>query len=63
MSSTMYGADADELDRLAAEFNRAADELDRQGGALTGILNNVSWLGDTATRFLSDWTGIQLPRR
>jgi len=58
----MYGADADELDRLAAEFDRAADQLDRDSGALSGILNNVSWLGDTAGRFLSEWTGFQLPK-
>jgi pimeloyl-ACP methyl ester carboxylesterase len=58
----MYGADADELERLAADFRRAADDLDGDGGALTGLLNNISWLGDTAGRFLDNWTGVQLPR-
>src|SRR6056297_3343453 len=60
--SVMYGADADELDRLAAEFHRAADELDREGGLMTQLLNNVSWLGDVASRFAGGWTGIQLPK-
>src|SRR6056297_136318 len=60
--SVMYGADADELDRLAAEFHRAADELDREGGLMTQLLNNVSWLGDVASRFVGGWTGVQLPK-
>lgn len=57
----MIGADADELDRLAAEFRRAADELDRDGGLMTQLLNNVSWLGDVAGKFLTGWSGVQLP--
>lgn len=58
----MHGADADELDRLAGEFDRAADRLDRESGALSGILNSISWLGDAAGRYLSDWTGFQMPK-
>lgn len=58
----MYGADAAELDRLAAEFRRTADELDGEGGALTGILRRVSWLGDVATHYMGEWTGVQIPR-
>lgn len=60
--TVMYGADADELDRLAVEFIRAADELDGESVALSGILNRVSWLGDIATRYLDNWTGIQIPK-
>lgn len=58
----MYGADADELDRLSVEFARAADDLDRDGGLMTQLLNNVSWMGDVASRFVGGWTGIQLPK-
>lgn len=60
--SVMYGADADELERIASEFRRTADELDGEGSALTGILNRVAWLGDVATRYLDNWTGVQIPK-
>ncbi|HWL44881.1 MAG TPA: hypothetical protein VNQ73_18200 [Ilumatobacter sp.] len=60
--AVMYGADADELERLASEFTKAADEIDGESRLLSGILNNISWLGDAAGRFLSDWTGVQRPR-
>jgi hypothetical protein len=62
MSSATYGADADELDRLAAAFRLAADELDADGGQLTRLLNNVTWMGDVATRFVGDWTGVRIPQ-
>lgn len=58
----IYGADSEELERLAFEFDRAADELDADGGQLTRLLGNVSWLGDVATRYVGSWTGVQLPR-
>ncbi|MFT3852172.1 MAG: hypothetical protein QM733_05465 [Ilumatobacteraceae bacterium] len=58
----LYGADADELDRLAAEFVRAAEELDGEGNAITRLLNNIAWLGDVAENFFSGWTGVHLPR-
>jgi hypothetical protein len=58
----MFGADADELERIASEFRSAADELDGEGSTLTGILNRVSWLGDIATRYLDSWTGVQIPK-
>jgi hypothetical protein len=58
----MYGADAEELERIATQFRRTADELDGEGSALTGILNRVAWLGDLATRYLDNWTGVQIPK-
>lgn len=58
----MYGADADELDRLAAEFRRAADELDADGGQMTRLLSNVAWVGDVAGRFVGEWTGVRIPQ-
>lgn len=59
---TVWGADVDDLERLAAEFARAADELDRNAGLLTRLLDNVSWLGDVATRFMGRWSDTQLPQ-
>lgn len=59
---TVWGADADELDRLAAAFARAADELDHDAGTLTRVLDGISWLGDSATRFLGTWSGSRLPQ-
>lgn len=60
--STMYGADVAELRRLSAEFHAAANELDRDGGMMTRLLNSVDWVGGVASRFTSQWTGVQLPR-
>jgi hypothetical protein len=59
---SMHGADVQELRRLSAELTTAADELDNEGQLMTRMLNNVSWLGDVATRFLGNWTDQQLPR-
>lgn len=56
------GADVEELERLAFEFDRAADELDADGGQLTRLLGNVSWFGNVATRYVGNWTGVHLPR-
>lgn len=60
--AAMYGADADELDRLASQFDLAAEQLDCESRAMSGLLNNISWLGDNAGRFVGDWTGVQLPK-
>lgn len=62
MSRQMYGADTDELERLSAEFARVAEEIDGEANAMTGVLNRVSWIGDIATDYLGDWTGISLPK-
>ncbi|MFT3852174.1 MAG: hypothetical protein QM733_05475 [Ilumatobacteraceae bacterium] len=60
--AAMYGADADELVRIAAEFDRTATELDGEGGTLTRFLNGIQWLGDVATSYLHQWTGVSIPR-
>lgn len=59
---TLHGADVEQLERLALEFDRAADDLDADGGQLTRLLGDVSWLGDVATRYVGNWTGVHLPR-
>jgi hypothetical protein len=59
---SMHGADVQELRRLSSAFIAAADEIDNEGQMMTRVLNNVSWLGDVATRFAGHWTGQQLPR-
>lgn len=59
---TVYGADADELDALAAEFRRVADDIERGSSLLTRTISNLSWFGDVATAFMSDWTGANVPR-
>ncbi len=59
---TVHGADADELDRIATAFRQAADELDNEGGTMTRLLNNVSWVGDVAGSFVGSWSGVQLPK-
>lgn len=62
MSAVMYGADADELDRLAAEFRATADEIDGQVGGLSRFLNGISWLGDIAIGFTNNWIGTSIPQ-
>ncbi len=60
--SVMYGANSDELERIAGQIRSVADDLDSEAAMLTGVLNRVSWLGDVATRFLGQWTGVQVPK-
>lgn len=60
MTAGMFGADADQLDRLAAEFSSTADTLDSERNTLSGTLNRIEWLGEIATDFTSDWTNIHV---
>lgn len=62
MPNQMQGADAAELEWLAVEFRRAADQIDRESGLLSNLLNQVDWLGNVATRFVNGWTGTSIPR-
>lgn len=58
----MYGADPEELDRIAAKMVATADELDKGAKGLTAAVATVAWFGEAALGFLSDWTGIKIPR-
>jgi hypothetical protein len=55
--STLTGADADELERIARSLRTAADELDGHAGSLTATLRSVAWVGYVASRFESQWNG------
>lgn len=62
MSTSMLGADADELERQAQALRAAADELDAHAGSVTSTLRSVAWVGGVATRFGSQWGGGHRPR-
>jgi hypothetical protein len=62
MTTTMLGADADELERLAGTLRSAADELDGHAGSVTTTLRSVAWVGGVATRFGVSWNGSHRPR-
>lgn len=62
MPTTMYGADADELERIAGTLRSAADELDGHAGSVTTTLRSVAWVGGVATRFGANWIGGHRPR-
>lgn len=62
MSTTLVGADADELERIATSLRSAADELDGHAGSVTATLRSVAWVGGVATRFGSNWNGGHRPR-
>lgn len=62
MSTALIGADADELERVAATLRSAADELEGHAGSITVTLRSVAWVGGVATRFGSSWNGGHRPR-
>lgn len=58
--ANMYGADADELDRLSNQFNATAEELVSEAKQMTSTLNNISWIGDIATAVLDRWNSVNV---
>jgi len=62
VTTTMLGADAAELERIADTLRSAADELDGHAGSVTTTLRSVAWVGGVATRFGSSWDGSHRPR-
>lgn len=54
---TMYGADVAALRSLAAQLDRAADELDEHRAFLSNAVHQSSWLGPDADRFRGQWDG------
>lgn len=50
-----WGADADELERLAAMIANGADLLDGRRSTLSSHVNHAPWKGPEADRFRHDW--------
>lgn len=59
---TRLGADVDQLERTADEFDRLSDRLVSSRSALTTTLGNVTWLGPDADRFRSAWRTSSGPK-
>jgi hypothetical protein len=57
----IVGADAAELERVASQMRRAADELDAHCRELSQQLGGLSWLGRLASGFLAAWNGQHKP--
>src|SRR5438552_12760226 len=51
----MYGADADELDRLGRHMQAAADRLDAIRGEVSAAFNRIHWEGGDADYFRGQW--------
>ncbi|MFT4299450.1 MAG: hypothetical protein QM597_07445 [Aeromicrobium sp.] len=51
----MIGADVDDLRRLAAQFDQAADRLRAQAGQVSNGVRVSAWVGPVAVRFRADW--------
>lgn len=58
----MYGADPEELDSIAGQLRVVADDLDSRAKGLTALVSSVAWFGEAAVGFLTDWTGVKIPR-
>jgi uncharacterized protein YukE len=54
---TMYGADIATLRSLAAQLDRAADQLDGHRTFLGNAIQQSAWLGPDADRFRGEWQG------
>jgi hypothetical protein len=54
-TASVSGADPEALDRAAAEFRSAADDLERQAVMLTASLRSTMWVGGAATSFVARW--------
>jgi uncharacterized protein YukE len=58
MAGGFYGADVDQLRKLAKQFDTAADNLNTLTSTLTSSINQTqAWQGPDATGFRSDWNG------
>lgn len=54
---TMYGADVAALRSLAAQLERAADQLEEHRTFLGNAVQHSTWLGPDAERFRGQWEG------
>lgn len=60
---TFYGAEPASLRQLAAQFDRAANNLEATLKPLQSQINNHRvWQGPDADRFRSEWTSVSRPR-
>jgi uncharacterized protein YukE len=59
---TMYGADIAALRSLAAQLDRAADQLDAHRTFLGNVVQQSPWHGPDADRFRGEWQGQHSPR-
>jgi hypothetical protein len=57
----MWGADPDELNRLAASFGTGAATFEQIGSSLGASLQSTTWTGTDADTFRSDWSHVHLP--
>jgi uncharacterized protein YukE len=58
MAGGFYGADVDQLRKLAKQFETAADNLNTVTSTLTSSVNQThAWQGPDASGFRSDWNG------
>src|SRR5690606_13867186 len=51
----MLGADTEALDRLAHQFDNAADRLRNHAGHVSNGIQVAAWAGPVAIRFRADW--------
>lgn len=59
---SMTGADSGQLEEAAAQLRTAAEELDQYSTGLSSLLGSVSWIGEVASGFLGDWSGVHRVR-
>ena len=52
-----FGADVEQLDRLATQFRVTADEIGQVSNRLGIQIHTAWWEGADADRFKSDWDG------
>jgi hypothetical protein len=55
---TRLGADVDQLDRLARNFDNAAARLEGHASAIDWHVRNLWWSGSTADRFAASWASV-----
>lgn len=58
----MYGADIAQLRALAAQFERAADQLDTDRSLVGSLVRSSPWQGPDASRFRYDWDSAHAGR-
>ncbi len=57
----MYGANTDDLRRLALHLEQAASVLETGSRQLQAQVSSTNWTGDTAQRFMWEWSRLHRP--